>query len=98
MNAACNTSIAIDIGLTGPPLPVIGLPGILVMANSAISTIVPPIPTRYQGNPHFLIVGSVQNNWAIPATMKNMPILTLKPMTLGIDTECSIPGIAVVEA
>ena len=32
MKAAWNTSIATARGMTGPPLPVIGLPGILVIA------------------------------------------------------------------
>jgi hypothetical protein len=45
IKAAWNTSIASAIGLIGNPLPVIGLPGILVIAKSMISTIVPPMPT-----------------------------------------------------
>jgi hypothetical protein len=35
-----------------------------------ISTIVPPMPTRYHGLLHLLIIGTTQNIWAIPATMK----------------------------
>ncbi|MGI8833180.1 MAG: hypothetical protein ACR2IS_11165 [Nitrososphaeraceae archaeon] len=38
-------SIAIAISLIGPPLPVMGFPGILVIAHIIISIIVPAIPT-----------------------------------------------------
>ena len=34
MKGACKISIAIAIGLMGPPLPVIGLSGILVITKS----------------------------------------------------------------
>jgi hypothetical protein len=55
MNAAWNTSIVIAMGLpAGPPLPVMGLPGIRVMIQSAMNTMVPAIPIAYQGIPHFL--------------------------------------------
>ena len=45
----------------GPPLPVMGLPGIRVMIQSAMNTMVPPIPIAYQGVPHLLIIGIIQN-------------------------------------
>ena len=81
MKAAWNTSIAIAIGIMGPALPVIGLSGILVIRKSIINTIVPAMPTQYHGNPHLLIIGTTQNNWAIPATMKNMKKLRLNSNT-----------------
>ena len=83
MKAAWNTSIASPRGLTGPPLPVIGLPGILVITNSTIRIIVPPIPIKYHGSPHFLIIGKK---------------LRLKSNTLGAWIKCKIPAIAVVAA
>lgn len=62
MNAASNTSIVIAIGLpAGPPLPVMGLPGIRVIIQSAMNTIVPPIPIAYHGIPHLLTMGIIQN-------------------------------------
>lgn len=98
MKAAWNTSIAIAIGIMGPALPVIGLSGILVIAKSIISTIVPPMPIKYHGLPHLLIIGTTQNSWAIPATMKKMPVLRLNPKMLGARTRCKIPATAVVAA
>jgi hypothetical protein len=77
---------------------VIGLSGILVIAKSVISTIVPPMPIKYHGLPHLLIIGTTQNSWAIPATMKKIPVLRLNPKMLGARTRCKIPAIAVVAA
>jgi hypothetical protein len=92
------TSIASPRGLMGLPLPVIGLSGILVIANSAISTMVPPMPIKYHGSPHLFIIGTTQNNWAIPATMKNVKKLRLKSNTFGAWIRCKMPAIAVVAA
>lgn len=98
MKAAWNTSIAIAIGIMGPALPVIGLSGILVIAKSMINTIVPPMPIKYHGLPHLLIIGTTQNSWAIPATEKKIKKLRLKSNTFGAWIRCKMPAIAVVAA
>ena len=81
MKAACITSIAIAIGPVGNALPLIGLLGSLVITKSMISTIVPPMPTKYHGLPHLLIIGTTQNSWAMPATKKNIKKLRLNSNT-----------------
>jgi hypothetical protein len=98
MKAAWNTSIAIAIGIMGPALPVIGLFGILVIRKGIINTIVPAMPKQYYGNPHLLIIGSTQNSCAIPATVKNTPVLRLNRNVFGAKIKCKIPAIAVVAA
>ena len=61
MNAPSAASTAIPIALAPDPLPLMGFPGILVITQSAIRIIVPPIPTKYHGLRYLLIIGTAQN-------------------------------------
>ena len=96
--AIWNISITIAISLIGPPLPVIGFSGILVITHIIINIRVPPIPMKYHILPHLFSIGMTQKIWAIPEIIKNIPEFGFLPITLGTNERCNIPAMAVVAA
>jgi hypothetical protein len=65
-----------------PDLPVIGLSGILVIAQMVMKAIVPAIPIHSHTLPQLLIVGIAQNIWAKPPTRKRIVALKLLAGTI----------------
>src|SRR5437867_10134603 len=97
-NAHSITSTADPISFIMPALLVIGLPGILVIIHIVMRTRVPPMPTLYHTLPHFRIIGSTQNIWAIPPTENRIAPLGLKLSVPGTSVRCNMPAIAGVAA
>ena len=96
MKAIWNICIIVASILIGPALPVIGFSGILVITHNSTKTAVHAMPIEYQVLPHCLIIGTVQNTWAIPPTKNKISALLIASPLLIVSItlfRCNIPGI-----